>query len=495
MIWLAPWVLVGLLAVGLPIAIHFLVRGRAKTQSFPTLRFIVRSRLLPTRRMQLNDLLLLLVRVTTIASAAVALAQPYWSTAGRREAFEQTLARAIILDTSASVHRVLAVDSGRALVARLATDANVSVLLTSSNVVDAVPGALAWLAQNSERRELVIVSDFQVGVVDARTIAQVPAEVGVRLLRVGTGANAVARSEVIEARAHFGPNAVSSRSSFGTSDSAATSVDASIIEWSVREDVSHVQSTVVRVLSGLSEQARINAALTAAIATTGEADVIGPVADSTRSVVIVTRGFEQRASMLATARVPRISWMLETIARISHDATLIDAAADDVPNVRSDSSGGLVIARSSDGRPLVRAFESTIDAHPTLMLVDDADAGSLTTAALISAARNAMAPHNSLSERDPAQLPDSVLRGWQRMPSAQLRPTTNAAIGGAGARKNGSENSAPNSDTTVGIDSTRDCSAEHSDGRWLWLFALALLVVETWLRRSNRSTESVKLSS
>ena len=495
MIWLAPWVLVGLLAVALPIAIHFLVRGRAKTQSFPTLRFMMRSRLLPTRRMQLNDLLLLLVRVTIIASAAVALAQPYWPTAGRREAFEQTLARAIILDTSASVQRVLAVDSGRALVARLAADANVSVVLTSSNVVDAVPGALAWLAQNSERRELMIVSDFQVGVVDKQTIAHVPAEVGVRLLRVGTGANAVARSEVTQARVHFGSSAVSSRSSFGTSSSAATSVDASTFEWSIREDVSHVQSTVVRVLSGLSERARVNAALTAAIATTGEADVTGPIADSTRSVVIVTSGFEQRASMLATARVPHISWMLEAIARMSRDATLIDAAADEVPSVKSDSSGGLVIARSSDGRALIRAFESTIDGHPTLMLVDDADAGSLTTAALISAARNAMAPHTSLSELDPAQLPDSVLRGWQRMPSAQLRPTTSAAVGGAGAKSIGVVTNALKSDTTVGIDSTRDSHAEHSDGRWLWVCALALIVIETWLRRSNRSTESVTFSS
>ena len=471
MTWLAPWALAGLFATALPILIHLLGRGRAKTARFPTLRFIERSRLLPTRRTRLHDLLLLLVRVTIVASAALALAQPYWRTAGRREAFEQTLARVIVLDTSASVRRVFAVDSGRALAARLETDANVSVLLASSNVVNAVPGALAWLAQHSERRELVIVSDFQIGVVDAQTIARIPAEVGVRLLRVGTGANAVASAQPLETQAHFGANIVTSHTTLGAGSSGAASAAASDIEWTVREDSSQRQSPVVRVLAGSSEQARANAALTAAIATTAEPNAAQPAGDSSRAVVIVTRGYEQRATLLATARVPQRTWMLDAIAQLSHDATLTDAAAGEVPRANSDSSRGLIVARSSDGRPIVSAFESTIDAHPALMLVDDADAGSLTTAALISAARNAMAPQRSLSEVDPTQIPDSVLRAWQRMPSAELRHTTSAAAGQISGATTDPGNSATDS----------------SDGRWLWLFALALLIIETWLRRSHHS--------
>ena len=324
MTWLAPWAFVGLLAVALPILIHLLGRGPAKTQLFPTLRFIARSRLLPTRRTRLHDVLLMLVRVAIVASAALALAQPYWRSAGRREAFEQTLARVIVLDSSASVRRVLPTDSGRALAARLATDANVSVLLASSNVVDAVPGALAWLAQKSERRELVIVSDFQIGVVDAQTIARIPAEVGVRLLRVGTGANAVASAQPMEAQAHFGANIVTSHTTLGAGSSGAASAAASDIEWTVREDTSQRQSPVVRVLAGYSEQAQANAALTAAIATTAEPNAAQPTGDSSRTVVIVTRGYEQRAALLAAARVPQRRWMLDAIMQLSHDATLTD---------------------------------------------------------------------------------------------------------------------------------------------------------------------------
>jgi hypothetical protein len=54
---------------------------------------------------------------------------------------------------------------------------------------------------------------------------------------------------------------------------------------------------------------------------------------------------------------------------------------------------------------------------------------------------------------EPTTVSDDVLRSWQREPDA------NAAQG-----------------STDGA----------SDGRWLWIVALALLGLETWLRRTRR---------
>ncbi len=478
MTWLVPWALFGVLAVALPILIHLLGRGRVRAQPFPTLRFIERSRLLPTRRTRLHDLLLLLVRVAIIASAALALAQPYRHTAARRDAFEQTLARVIILDTSESVRRVLGSDSARALAARLANEANVSVQLASIDIAAAIPGALAWLAQQSQRRELLIVSDFQTGAIDALTIQRIPAEVGLRLLRVGAGANASADGRgvgaPIETRAHFGTNVVAARVSTGSvSPDTATSRPpaAQGVEWTVEPDASHAQSRdgrapPVRILAGASEQIRTTAAEFAAN-TVSEA---AAVADSSHSIVIVTPGYEQRASLLTSARAPASAWVLDAIARLNADVTLRDAATTESPLGTPDTAEGMVVARAASGRAVVTAFDATIDGRATLMLVCDADAGSLMMATLVVAARNAIALHRMLGEAAPEQLADSVLRAWQRVPAAQLRPTAVAM------------NSANGS-----VAGASDATGDSSDARWLWVFALALLALETWLRRRGRA--------
>src|SRR3954469_4516421 len=96
-----PLVLLGLLAVGVPVLIHLLSRHPAAVLRFPTLRFLPASRLMPTRRTRIDDLLLLLVRSLVIAFAALALARPYFQTASRRAMSERTaaatLARVIIV--------------------------------------------------------------------------------------------------------------------------------------------------------------------------------------------------------------------------------------------------------------------------------------------------------------------------------------------------------------------------------------------------------------
>jgi hypothetical protein len=55
---------------------------------------------------------------------------------------------------------------------------------------------------------------------------------------------------------------------------------------------------------------------------------------------------------------------------------------------------------------------------------------------------------------EPTTVPDDALRSWQREPDAGA--TSQVSTDGA------------------------------SDGRWLWIVALVLLGVETWLRRARR---------
>src|ERR1043166_6684007 len=107
MIWLNPWAWAGLVALALPIAIHLLGRGHARVHKFPTLRFLEASRLLPTRRTRVRDLLLLAVRIGILAAAVAALAQPLLLTPGLKQSLDRGLGRAVILDTSASMSRVV----------------------------------------------------------------------------------------------------------------------------------------------------------------------------------------------------------------------------------------------------------------------------------------------------------------------------------------------------------------------------------------------------
>src|SRR5581483_3543268 len=147
MTWLAPWAWVGALAVALPIAIHLLARGPARVHRFPTLRFLSASQLLPTRRTRVHDPLLLLVRCAIILCAAAALARPVFLTAHRRQALDPGLARAIVLDTSASMHRrtlagITALDSARRAAVGLTRAARTSITIESAEPARAIRAAV-----------------------------------------------------------------------------------------------------------------------------------------------------------------------------------------------------------------------------------------------------------------------------------------------------------------------------------------------------------------
>ncbi len=77
-----PYMLLGLLFVAVPIVLHLLTRQQVMTYRFAAIEFIRRSNRKTTRRFQLKQLLLLLVRVGCVVAAAMALSKPYLMSGG-----------------------------------------------------------------------------------------------------------------------------------------------------------------------------------------------------------------------------------------------------------------------------------------------------------------------------------------------------------------------------------------------------------------------------
>src|SRR5689334_15787080 len=71
--------LVGLLALAVPIAIHLIGRRRAKVVKFAALDFLLATKRRTARRLQLRERLLLIVRALACAAIAIALAKPFTS--------------------------------------------------------------------------------------------------------------------------------------------------------------------------------------------------------------------------------------------------------------------------------------------------------------------------------------------------------------------------------------------------------------------------------
>lgn len=106
--FLSPFVLVGLTLIALPVAIHLLVRQRAKRMDFPSLKFLRETATFRLRPSRIQQPLLLALRVSAIAFLVAGLARPL-ITFG----FKTHRTHVIILDASLSMKA-----SGRAEAAK-----------------------------------------------------------------------------------------------------------------------------------------------------------------------------------------------------------------------------------------------------------------------------------------------------------------------------------------------------------------------------------------
>jgi Aerotolerance regulator N-terminal len=436
-IWRNPWAWLGLAALALPVLIHLLGRGHARVQPFPSLRFLERSKLLPTRRARLHDIGLLAVRVGTLLAAVEALAQPFLGTRNLGRTSTTELARAILVDTSISMHRAsnggTALDVARRDAQRLASEAAPSLVVESSRPARELRGADAWLGRQTVRRELVVLSDFQTGSLTKADIGSVRPSTGIRLVRISTS-TPTGVSEVI-ARSMSG-------ATVAKTTAGVTSTD---IQWSPRSDESY--RNAVALVAAPSDRVAVDAAARAA----GSIGVRLPL-DTTHNVSIVFPSAVQRAELERRAGRLDEPWMTELVAQLRSDSLLIDAMRGATVSTSVDSIG-LVVGRNVAGHPVVAAAKGDIDGRSRLILFSATDPGSLTSVALIAAVDRARSVAVPLTELEPAAIADDTLASWQREPTLEAPQ--------------------PSSDSS------------DSDGRWLWILALALLGLETWMRRTR----------
>ena len=440
MIWRHPWAWLGAAAVALPILIHVLSRGHARVHRFPTLRFLAPSRMLPTRRTRLNDRSLLAVRVAVLVAATAALAAPLLLTAGRTRSARGALARVLIVDTSASMQRApagggRAADSAFASARRLAAEATTSLVIPARDPARALRGAVAWLEQQRGRAEVVVFSDFQLGTLDSADLAAVPPRIGLRVVRVGAPDTA----QAFERRASSGRGEIVLR--------ASALADRTDAEWGA--PAANAIAAEPLILSGSAERARAEAAARAAATVPAALPI-----DTGVATAIVEPGYARRAELLRAATAPRSPGAMALVVRVAADPTLSEAAGRATLAATIDTTALVVVARTETGAPVVAAGQGSVNGRDHLLLFSLADAGSLSSAALISAATRARSVATPAAELEPATMSNDQLARWQRAPAD--------------------------------VAASDAATSDESDGRWLWVAVLALLALETWMRRERR---------
>jgi cobalamin synthase len=333
------------------------------------------------------------------------------------------LARAIIVDTSASMHAGTALEAARRDARRLAAEAQPSLIIESANPARELRGADAWLSRQSGRRELVVLSDFQSGSLTAVDLRAVQPGTGVRLSRVPRSASTA-------------PIEVVARSISGTTVAHLTPTPTSTnVEWSARSDDTRREDLLLLAATATDAASRAATALGVRL----------PL-DTAHAISIVFPSYAQRGEL--TRRVATLDqpWMADLVARVRSDSLMIVSARDAAAAM---DSLGLVVARNTAGRPVVTAAKADVGGRTGLVFFSATEPSSLASAALIAAVDRARSIATPLAELEPTTIPDQTLAAWQREPST-----------------------------------TTTSESNDSDGRWLWIVVLALIGVETLMRRA-----------
>jgi aerotolerance regulator-like protein len=427
-LWQNPAALLALAAVAAPILIHILVQRRAEAFAFPTLRFLQPTRLAAMRRHLLEDAALLAVRAGILAAAVAALAGPLIVTSARRQAWEQRVVRAVATDAGADLGPPL--DLGRPTLARE---------FTTASLPDGIRRAVAWLeASPPARRELVIASPFPIESITAADIAAIPAAIGIRFERSGT---LPATREVDAGRV------------MATDGVFAREVTLDGVRTLVRETAAPDRAGwPIEIVNTPDAQPAIDAAVAAVLSQRVWAPAAG------RRARVVISGSDRTSGPAIPAPDPaiRTPWIGESAASLMRDEELQAAAArvtGGFADARFATSPWLTLAVSTDGSPLAVAAES----GGRLVVASAAPPVDLFTPLLLRSIGNALGAAPALTRAEVVPIADRWLRERER-------PAGPPAVPDAGAlRREDAEN----------------------DRRWLWLAALGLLALETWMRRSR----------
>lgn len=359
MVWLLPAALVGLLALGGPLLVHLLRRQRARTLLVPTVRFIPALDQSIVRIRRPADGWLLLLRMAIVACAALALARPLLLTDARAAAWGERVARVVVVDVSESSGAAVAAE---AAAAQLET-ADVAHRIDATDLSPALRRAAAWLeAAPPARREIVVLSDFQRGALEAADVDAVPEGMGMRFIPVRPPAPAATRE--ITAGAVLAENGAWQRT--------------------VRLDASTTSATFAPV-PGAVDGLRL---LTAP----EEADA----AASLRRVVSRAGAHAPSASEPIVVRFPGGLQADGQAAGWTRDAAL--------RLLREADRNDLPVRVASDAAALV----VDVQAKP----------GSLEAAAALKAALDARPDPRELTEQEIARIPEATLSAWTREPGA-----------------------------------------------------------------------------
>lgn len=388
MTWLAPFAFLGLAAIAVPILVHLFGRPRARLVRFPTLRFIELTRDAPRRRAVPTDWLLLAVRVAVIGIAVAALAKPTWPGLGAPAA-ERGLVRVILVDTSASLQRLTATGDSGVIVARteaqrLASESGEVLVVETAWPSLEMAGASAWLRDRSGEREVVIVSDFQPGVIVPDDSLRLETGIGIRLVGVG-------------------PMATDS------SDGGARAIrigESIRSEWTV---ASVPGPSDVSITAGEADRAAATAVMHA---------VQGRAATPGRRVRIVLPGAPEHAATVTGLRAPSQPWQGDFLVRLARDAGVASLASP-APGNAAVPAGAVPLGTDPAS---AAAFGGTLD-DSTMVILPADGADPVTWAILAEAAGRALAPVAQLSERDIARLPDETLRAMEHAPATSAPET------------------------------------------------------------------------
>jgi hypothetical protein len=436
MIWLHPLALFALASAAAPILIHILVQRRAERFPFPTLRFVTPTRLAAIRRHMLEDAALLAVRIAILAAAVAAVAGPLLLTAARRSAWDRRIVRAVVV--SDDVDRTLATEA----VTRETSGVFRAQRIDAATLTDGVRRASAWLAvAPPARRELVVISPLAIGSMTAADAAAIPPNIGVRFERSGTlPPSRTIDGATLLAEGNGQTRAVTERVTFnGPQTSVVDAGEGRPASWPI--DI-RAPRDARRVL---------DAAVTAVLSQR----VREPAVTHAVRLVVLPSGVSAPSTDVADAAAIRTPWMADAIARIARD--------DDLQAAASRVSAGLTdahfagapwspLAAAIDGRPLIVAAAS----RSQLVIVSGAAAADVVTPILLRAIANATAAPPDLHRAEIVPIADAQFRDWSRPAPPVGTPSLN--------------------------------TIDEDDCRWLWLTALALLAVETWMRRVRATT-------
>jgi hypothetical protein len=102
--WLAPWFLLGLIGLGVPLWLHRFARQTEQKQLFASLMFLEASEVRRSRRHELRYWLLLALRLLLLALVALAFAGPLWRLVTPADGKGAATLHVIAMDTSMSMH-------------------------------------------------------------------------------------------------------------------------------------------------------------------------------------------------------------------------------------------------------------------------------------------------------------------------------------------------------------------------------------------------------